>query len=121
MKVRLSNPLLGENCFIGSSAHPIAIPLTTGTTSSPLHGAIKGKPGHAHFKDEYNLVTIQEDSLVNGAFPAPQATGCGGMLAFLVAPAINAELGLPVAAGGNEAILNGVLQDANAPAVKASE
>ena len=77
-----------------------------------------GKPGHAHFKDEYNLVTIDEDSLVNDSFPAPRASGCGGTLAFLVEPAINAELGLPVAAGGNEAILNGTIQTANAPAVQ---
>jgi hypothetical protein len=122
VKVKLSSPLLGEGCYIGSNADPIAIPLTTGAISpSPLHRPIKGKPGHAHFKDEYNLVTISEDSLVNDSFPAPRATGCGGMLAFLVTPAINAELGLPVAAGANEAVLNGDLKDANAPAVKASE
>jgi hypothetical protein len=122
VKIKLSNPLLGENCYIGSNADPIAIPLTTGTAGpSPLHKSIKGKPGHAHFKDEYNLVTIAEDSLVNDSFPAPRASDCGGILSFLVEPALNAELGLPVAAGGNEAILNGTLRDANAPAVKASE
>jgi hypothetical protein len=122
VKIKLSNPLLGESCYIGSNADPIAIPLTTGTTGpSALHKSIKGKPGHAHFKDEYNLVTIAGDSLVNDSFPAPRASGCGGLLSFLVDPAINADLGLPVAAGGNEAILNGTLRDANAPAVKASE
>ena len=122
MKIRLSNPLLGEGCYIGSNANPISIPLTTGSTA-PLGVAqpIEGKPGHAQFKDEYNLVTIKEDSLVNDSFPAPRASGCGGMLGFLVGPAINAELGLPVAAGHNEAILDGVLKTANAPAVKASE
>jgi hypothetical protein len=122
VKVKLSNPLLGESCYIGSDAHPIAIPLTTGTTGlSSLHKSITGKPGHAHFKDEYNLITTKEDSLVNDSFPAPRAKGCGGMLAFLVGPAINSELGLPVAPGGNEAILNGTLKDANAPAVRESE
>jgi hypothetical protein len=122
VKVKLSNPLLGESCYIGSNADPIAIPLTTGSIpASSLHKSIAGKPGHAQFKDEYNLVTIKEDSLVNDSFPAPRAKGCGGMLAFLVEPAINAELGLPVAAGGNEAILDGTLKTANAPAVKASE
>lgn len=122
VKVKLSNPLLGEDCYIGSNADPITIPLTTGaTTMSPLHKSIKGKPGHAHFKDEYDFVTIKEDSLVNDSFPAPRTGNCGGMLAFLVDPAINAELGLPVAAGANEAILNGTLKDADAPAVKASE
>ncbi len=122
LKIKLSNPLLGEGCYIGSNADPIAIPLTTGSIApSTRHKPIEGKPGHAKFKDEYNLVTIKEDSLINDSFPAPRATGCGGMLAFLVGPAINAELGLPVAAGGNEAILDGTLKTANAPAVKASE
>lgn len=122
VKVKLSSPLLGEDCYIGSNADPISIPLTTGSIgASRLHKPIEGKPGHAHFRDEYDFVTIKEDSLVNDSFPAPRARDCGGMLAFLVAPAINAELGLPVAAGANEAILNGTLKDANAPAVKASE
>lgn len=122
VKVKLSSPLLGEGCYIGSNADPIVIPLTTGVIGpSSRHRPLEGKPGHAHFKDEYNLVTISEDSLVNDSFPAPRASGCGGMLGFLVDPAINAELGLPVAAGANEALLDGTLQDANAPAVKASE
>ncbi|HEY3865079.1 MAG TPA: hypothetical protein VGL54_03215 [Solirubrobacteraceae bacterium] len=122
VKIKLGNPLLGGGCYIGSDADPISIPLTTGTTARLLsRSPLTGKPGHAHFKDEYNLVTIDEDSLVNDSFPAPRATGCGGMLAFLAEPAINARLVLPVAAGGNEAILDGTLQTANAPAVKASE
>ena len=122
VKIKLGSPLLGEGCYVGSDAHPVSIPLTTGTTArSPSHPSITGKPGHAHFKDEYNLVTIDGDALVNNSFPAPRATGCGGMLAFLVEPAINAALALPVAAGGNEAVLSGTLQTANAPAVKASE
>ena len=122
VKIKLGNPLLGASCYIGSDADPVQIPLTTGATARiPGRSSLTGKPGHAHFKDEYNLVTLEEDALVNDSFPAPRATGCGGALAFLVEPAINAELALPVAAGGNEAILRGTLQTANAPAVRASE
>jgi hypothetical protein len=122
VEIKLGNPLLGASCYIGSDADPVLIPLTTGaSTHMPGRSALTGKPGHAHFKDEYNLVTLDDDALVNDSFPAPRATGCGGALAFLVEPAINAELSLPVAAGGNEAILSGTLQTANAPAVRASE
>jgi hypothetical protein len=122
VKIRLGSPLLGEGCYIGSDADPVLIPLTTGVTArSSSRSPLTGKPGHAHFKDEYNLVTLDEDVLVNDSFPAPRASGCGGPLAFLVEPAINATLALPVAAGGNEAILRGTLQTANAPAVRASE
>jgi hypothetical protein len=116
VKVRLSNSLLGASCYLGSDAHPVVISLTTGTTrSSRGHGSLTGKPGHAKFRDEYNLTTITAESLVSDSFAAPRVQGCGGMNAT-----VNAALGLPVAVGGNEAILNGVLRDANAPAVKAS-
>ncbi|HEV2945505.1 MAG TPA: hypothetical protein VGX26_10370 [Solirubrobacteraceae bacterium] len=116
VKVKLSNPLLGASCYIGSNAHPVVISLTTGTTrSSRGHRPLTGKPGHAKFRDEYNLTTISGESLVSDSFAAPRAEGCGGMNAT-----VDAALGLPVAVGGNEAILNGTLRDANAPAVKAS-
>jgi hypothetical protein len=106
VKVKLSNQVLGESCYIGSDANPIVIDLTTGG---------RGKPGHAKFKDEYNLTLIKEESLVSDSFAAPQAQGCDGIDAT-----VDAALGLPVAAKGNEAILNGTLRDANASAVKAS-
>ena len=124
MKVKLSNPFLGASCYIGSNAHPIVISLTTGATrsssssSSSSPGPVTGKPGHAKFKDDYNLVTLSEDTLIGDSFAAPRVTGCGGALSALVDPAVDAELGLPVAAGHNEAIMNGTIKNANAPAVK---
>lgn len=119
VKVKLSSPFLGASCYIGSTAHPIVISLTTGTTRhSSSHGPAAGKPGHAKFKDDYNLVTLSEDTLVSDSFPAPRVTGCGGALSALVDPALDAELGLPVAAGHNEAIMNGTIKNANAPAVR---
>jgi hypothetical protein len=125
MKVKLSNPFLGASCYIGSNAHPIVISLTTGATrpsssSSSSPGPAAGKPGHAKFKDDYNLVTLSEDTLIGDSFPAPRVTGCGGALSAQVDPAVDAELGLPVAAGHNEAIMNGTIKNANAPAVKSS-
>ena len=121
LKVKLSNPFLGESCFIGSNAHPIVMALTTGVTRRySRHRPIQGKPGHAKFEDDYNLVTIRADSLVGDSFAAPRVTGCGGVHSALVDPAVDGALGLPVAPGGNEAIFNGALSDANAPAVRAS-
>jgi hypothetical protein len=121
LKVRLSNPFLGVSCYIGSNADPIVISLTTGrlpaTRRGPLHGPLAGKPGHAEFKDHYNFVTLREDSLVSDSFAAPRVTGCGAARAALLDPAVDAGLGLPVAAPRNTAILDGTLRDANAPAV----
>lgn len=122
VKVKLSNPFLGESCYIGSNAHPIPLPLTTGTTSPPLpNKPISGKVGKVEFKDEFALIVIRENTLVNNSFAAPKAEGCGGLFSFLINPLVNAKLGLPSAAGHNTAILSGTLQDANAGAVKASE
>lgn len=121
VKVKLSSPFLGASCYIGSNAHPIVIPLTTGTARrSSSRGPAAGKPGHAKFKDNYNLVTLSADTLVSDTFPVPRVTGCGGTLSALVDPAVDAELGLPVAAGHSEAIMNGTIKNANAPAVRAS-
>jgi hypothetical protein len=122
VKVKLDNPLLGSSCYIGSNTSPIVIDLTTGTTSPPPPNTpIKGAKGHAEFKDEFNLVIVRENSLVNNSFAAPGAKGCGGLFSFLLDPIINGKLGLPAASGHNTAILNGTLEDANAPAVSASE
>jgi hypothetical protein len=122
VKVKLSNPLLGESCYIGSNAHPISLPLTTGTTSPPEpNKPISGKIGTVELKDEFNLFVVKENTLVNNSFAAPKAEGCGGIFSFLIDPLVNGKLGLPSAAGHNTAILNGTLKDANAPAVTASE
>jgi hypothetical protein len=124
LKIKLSNAFLGESCSLGSNAHPIVVPLTTGriemTSLSPLHKPIRGKPGHAQFKDDYNLVTIKEDSLVSASFAAPRVEGCGGTSSPAVDRAVDAELGLPAKPGHSTAILDGTLKDANAPAVRAS-
>src|SRR6202040_3165161 len=36
VRVHLENSFLGNNCFIGSKAHPVLVELTSGTTSPPL-------------------------------------------------------------------------------------
>ncbi|HEY2283923.1 MAG TPA: hypothetical protein VGH60_10285 [Solirubrobacteraceae bacterium] len=122
IKVKLNNPFLGESCYIGSNAHPISLPLTTGTTAPPEpNKPITGKVGKIAFKDEFALTVVTENTLVNNSFAAPVAEGCGGIFAFLIDPIVDAQLGLPAAAGHNTAILSGALQDANAESVKASE
>jgi len=106
VKVRLENSLLGSECYIGSNASPLTLNLTTGTTSPPgPNKPIKGKA---------------ENSLVDNSFSAPEATGCGGILSFLIDPIIDAQLGLPSASGSNTAILSGTLKSAEAEAVEES-
>lgn len=122
VKVHLENPLLGSSCFVGSNAHPIILPLTTGTTSPPPPNTpIKGNPGELTFNPEGSILTVLHNSLVNNEFAAPATNGCGGLFEFLIGPIINGTLGVPSAAGHNTAILNGTLKQAGSEAVQEHE
>lgn len=122
LKIKLSNVFLGESCYVGSNSAPVVIPFTTGTTAPPLpNKPIKGTAGTLSFNPSFTIITLEGGKLVNNSFAAPGANGCGGFLSFLIDPAVNAELGLPAAAGHNTAILEGKLSTASASAVIASE
>jgi hypothetical protein len=120
LKVKLSNPFLGETCYIGSNSHPVTLNLTTGLTNPPPpNKPIEGSAGEINVIEE--LLTAEKVSLVDNAFSAPGSEGCGGILSFLVDPVVNAKVGLPAAAGNNTAIQNGTLKQAGADVVKAHE
>ena len=114
---------LGSECYIGTSSSPIVLNLTTGATSPPgPNKSIHGSAGTLSVEEEGALIVLSGGSLVENAWAAPGAHGCGGhALEGIVDPAVNAELGLPAAAGHNTAILNGKLELASAAAVRASE
>lgn len=122
VKVKLSNFLLGSSCYVGSESDPIILNLTTGTTSPPApNKPIKGSAGMLEILEEGALVRLVGGSLVDNAFAAPGATGCGGALSGLIDPLVDSSFGVPAAAGLNTVILNGKLEQAAAAAVKASE
>jgi hypothetical protein len=126
-RVHLENSFLGPNCYIGSTSHPVNVEFTTGTTSPPPpNSPITGSIGEAEFKDEFQLIVIKKNSLVNNSFSAPEAEGCGSQILFglftgIIDSAVDSQLGLPSAAGHNTAILNGTLENASVVGVKASE
>jgi hypothetical protein len=121
LKIKLNNTFLGGRCYIGSNAAPIVIDFTTGTTSPPEpNKPIKGAAGAVEFNESFTIIRLTS-RLVNNSFAAPKAKGCGGLLSFLIDPAVNAELGLPAAGGNNTAILEGELSTATAGPVLASE
>ncbi len=118
VKVRLENPLLGKDCYIGSNTNPIVLELITGTTSPPSPNTpIKGSAGRLSANAEGTILTVSGNSLVDNSFATPAATGCGGALSFLIDPLIDSKLGLPSAAGHNTAILNNTVRQAGAEAV----
>ena len=122
VKIKLGNAFLGNNCYLGSNSSPIVINFTTGMTSPPEpNKPIKGSAGKFEHNEAFTLITLSGGRLVNNSFAAPEATGCGEPFSALVDKAVDAELGVPAAAGHNTAILEGKLSTANAAAVKASE
>jgi hypothetical protein len=115
IKVHLENPFLGASCYVGSSANPIIWNLTSGVTSPPApNKSISGVGGQAKFLEGGRILELTKNVLVDNAWSAPGASGCGGFLVeILLNPVINASAGLPAAAGKNTAILGNTISSAS--------
>jgi hypothetical protein len=106
IKIRLENPFLGENCYVGSESTPITWKLTTGTTAPPAPNTpIKGTAGALELFEEGSVLKLKQAELVDNSWSAPAANGCGGIFSFILDPIVNASAGLPAKAGVNTAIL----------------
>jgi hypothetical protein len=110
VKVHLENPFLGSKCYVGSEASPIWWELTSGKTApkSP-NTSIEGSAGQIEFLNEGLILKLNGNKLVDNNWSAPGASGCGGIIAFLVNPIINSQLGTTTA-GNNTAILNNTIE-----------
>lgn len=109
VKIHLENPFLGSSCYIGSNSSPIIWNLTTGPTSPPApNKPIVGSTGALGFEDNTKITHLVGAQLVDNAWSAPVATGCGGALAPIVDPLVDASIGLPSPAGRNTAILGNI-------------
>jgi hypothetical protein len=110
VKVHLENPFLGKSCYVGSSSSPIWWELTSYKTSpkSP-NTPIEGASGELEFLEEGLILKLKGTKLVDNNWSAPGASGCGGILSFLVNPIINSQLGATTA-GNNTAILNNTIE-----------
>jgi len=103
VKVKLSNPFFGENCYVGSNSKPIDVPFTDGVS-----GELTGKRGQFGGEPASNEILVDwGQTLVSSSFESPGVEGCG--VGGGADEAINSALGLP-AATGNTSVLNGVLK-----------
>ena len=57
------------------------------------------------FLEESRIIELDDAVLVDNAWSAPAASGCGGLLSSVIDPIINLASGLPAKAGTNSAIL----------------
>jgi len=119
VKVKLSNPFLGSNCYIGSNSNPVKLNLTSGTTSPPPPNTpISGSPGEGG-NIESKILFLKKNKLVDNSFAAPGASGCGGFLfSWAVDPLVDSILGTPSPAGTNTAILEGTTYLINADIIR---
>jgi hypothetical protein len=119
LKIKLSNPFLGGDCYIGSATYPIVMNLTTGATDPPApNRPIHGTSGGLEGLEEDRVIVLRGTSLVDNAFAVPKATGCGGDYSAVVDPAIDAQVGLPSPPGHSTAIFDGNLEEGSAIAVR---
>jgi hypothetical protein len=98
IKIKLTGALMGNDCYIGSDAHPIALrPMAT----NPGTAAVAPDP-HGH---RAVVLSATGATLTDGALAVPAATGCG--LFGLLDPIVNAVFGLPSATGDNTVTFSG--------------
>ncbi|WP_027007846.1 hypothetical protein [Conexibacter woesei] len=105
IRIKFSNPLLGTNCAIGSTAAPITLNLTTDITDPP-------PPNQPIFGDQGSIsrpagLILESDDVidVDNAYAVPAASNCGAVAPATVTKAINKQLGLPSPAGTNTATI----------------
>jgi hypothetical protein len=103
VKIRLNNPFLEPNCYIGTNSNPIL--LKPANLTPPTGGVVgfnaDGSPNPA---GEMGYLTLTGASQGDSTFAVPGASGCG--LFGLLSGAVNLKQGLPSAAGKNSLVLN---------------
>ncbi len=122
VRFHLENPFLGSSCYVGSSSSPVIWKLTTGKTAPPgPNKSISGAKGEFQFKgSDEGILRLHNNKLVDNAWAAPGATGCGGAgVELLLDPILNLSSGLPAASGKNTAILIGDADESPAENVNA--
>jgi hypothetical protein len=109
IKVHLINPVLGNNCRVGSNSEPIVLDLITGTTSPPApNEPITGKSAEIVFDPATQILHLNNGTFVDNSFAAPGANGCVltllGFIPVSLDEVVNLASSLPSPAGSNETV-----------------
>jgi hypothetical protein len=111
VKVKLSSPFLGSNCYVGSDESPIDTEFTDGTS-----GELTGKLGTLNFTSS-GILEVLNNTIVSSTFAVPGAHGCG--LEGGADEAVDSGTGLP-SASGNSSVINGTLHQTGAETAEAA-
>ncbi len=104
LKLRLSNPLIGPNCHIGTNSKPANVTLITGTTAPPApNRPISGRVGDLSVVD--GTLIFSGNTNVDNSFSIPSASSCGLGIGLIDA-LVDAKLKLPSASGNNSLTVN---------------
>ncbi|MEK9518108.1 hypothetical protein ACIOMM_06340 [Streptomyces sp. NPDC087908] len=105
VRIRLENPFLGSNCYIGTKANPII--LRPSNLTSPDFGVERfNGDGSANEEGDMSRLNILGSTQSDTTFAVPGASGCGLGWFGLIDAAVNLKTGLPSAAGKNSLTLN---------------
>jgi hypothetical protein len=103
VKIKLSNPFLDPNCYIGSNSDPIL--LKPANTARPAARFVRfDADGAANPTGEMGYLSLSGASQADTTFAVPGANGCG--LFGLLSGAVNLKQGLPSPSGENSLVLN---------------
>lgn len=118
LKVRLISPWLaklgGGACTIGTDENPVVQHLTTGQS-----GGLHGETGNLHFNRGFTLITLSNDTLVDGTWGIETpVTECGGAYEEYIDRDLNKLLNIPTGANAGQTILTGTTYAGGVGAVK---
>ncbi len=104
--LKLTNPLIGPGCQIGTTSSPVILNLITGTTSPPApNRPISGHVGTVGVGGGGTYLGYIGNENVDNSFSVPGASGCGLGLGLINA-IVDAKLKLPSTGGNNTMIID---------------
>ncbi|MEV1018937.1 hypothetical protein [Streptomyces sp. NPDC050264] len=121
VRIHLSNPLIGSNCYIGTKSAPVI--LRPGNAAAPNVAADSATSnGTPASEGPFGRLALTGSTQQDLTFAAPGASGCGPLGLGAFNWAVNLKSGLPAASGTNSVKLNntstylGTLNDPGATA-----
>lgn len=103
VKIKLDNPFLGSNCYIGSNSNPIL--LKPANLARPTASVVRfNADGSPNATGEMGYLSVSGAAQGDSTFAVPRASGCG--LLGILSGAVDLKQGLPSPAGENSLVLN---------------